>query len=68
MDIRGKRYLVFAGDTHHSEGGWSDFVMATDDRKVALRAAKQQEALREDGWVEVIDLRMSLPVLLHSFI
>ncbi|OJF93575.1 hypothetical protein AX761_20210 [Rhizobium sp. 58] len=61
MNAHGKRYLVFAGDGDFSQGGWSDFVFATDDPEAAIKRA-EQEASKRPAWAEVIDLTVCLPV------
>ena len=48
------RYLVFAGDTE-PEGGWDDFVGATDDLEEARRYCKTYTLIDVDGWAEIVD-------------
>ncbi|WP_161492669.1 MULTISPECIES: hypothetical protein [unclassified Rhizobium] len=43
-NVKGKQYLVFAGDSYYAAGGWNDFVMASDDAQEAIKRAEQEVA------------------------
>lgn len=64
-NVINKRYLVFAGYKYYPEGGWSEFVMATDDPLEAIARAEEtvnDENAKGERWSHVIDLRTSLPI------
>jgi hypothetical protein len=69
-----KRFLVFAGDTYYSAGGWKDYVCDFDTIDCALtfvNARRTEEWCDNErcfggslSWVQVVDTLTSEPTII----
>lgn len=67
MNISGKRYLVFAGESY-PPGGWDDFLWATDDAQKAIERAEESLLGDPDNrWADVVDVTVGLKVWTKGF-
>lgn len=54
-DLKPKRYLVFAGDSYYTAGGWDDFHGSYNTLQEAKTAARDAEKTRYD-WTQIVDI------------